>query len=285
MLGSLLIARIFKLNYFSYFHNTYVENRHGLSKWFATKIQNGVFKESKIIFTMSDGMQNFYQRNYPEYSAKFKVLPHTFDKYPEHEYSEKIIKRTAPYHLVMIGTFNDSNMEATRRLLVLISKHPLLYQVDIYTSTNKQILKYKWELDLELMGIHHKGFVKQEEVNVVISKYDACLLTHGFAGGYNETEYETIFPTRTIPLLLSNRPTIVHSPANSFLNKFINKYDCAELVSEKSDSKLLVALEKVTTDHNRIQQLVENAKKASAYFYGLDVYRTLISQMNTDFAE
>jgi glycosyltransferase involved in cell wall biosynthesis len=277
-----LVSRLCRIKLYSYFHNTYPENRRGFSKWFATKIQHQVFLNSKIIFLVSEGMQGFYKTNYTEFSTKFKVLPHTFEKYPEHQNPVPFSKRLPPYKLVMIGTFNHSNIEATKRLLNLISKYPSLYQVEIYTSTKLQIIKYKWGLDLDELGVHYKGYVEEHEVNSAISNCDACLITHGFSGGYSAEEYKTIFPTRTIPLLLSGRPLLVHSPEHSFLNKFIRKYDCAELVSDTSEEHILNALKKVTTDQERILQLIENAKKASAYFYGPDVYRTLISQMNAD---
>lgn len=277
ILASWIISRLLKLKMFTYFHNTYTENRYGFSKWFATKIQSLVFRDSILIFTMSEGMNDYYKEHYPEFSLKFKVLPHTFDKYPEQQLDESAIHRKAPYRLVMMGSFNDSNIESTIRLLNLISKYPSEYQVEMYTPTHKQILKFKWGLDLDALGVHYKGYVREEQLNEAISNCDVCLLTHGFSGGYTADEYKTIFPTRMIPLMLSGRPMLVHSPEGSFLNAFIKKYDCAELVSATSDSDLLNALKKVTTDKQRIQTLIANAKKASSNFYGPDVYRTLMN--------
>lgn len=279
LLAALLLTRICKLKLFTYFHNTYTENRHGLSKWLARKIQKQVFHDSKIIYTMSEGMLEYYAQHYPEISSKFEVLPHTFDRYPKHNHAEQLQQNITPYKLVMIGTFNHSNMEATLRLLQLVSKNPI-YQVDIYTATDINVLKFKWGLDTGRLGVRHCGIVKQEEVNQILSHYDVCLLTHGFTGEYTAVEYQTIFPTRMIPMLLSGIPILAHSPEHSFLNKFIRKYDCAELVSEKSDVALLHALEIVTQDQFRIKQLIEHAKKASAYFYGPDIANMLMKQIN-----
>jgi hypothetical protein len=270
-----------KLKYFTYFHNTYIENRNGLSKWFATKIQSLAFRDSKLIFTMSEGMNEYYKSHYPESVSKFKVLPHTFDKYPEHELDKSSFPVKEPFKLIMIGSFNDSNVEATTRLLRIISRYPAQYTVEMYTPTNKQILKYKWGMDLDALGVLYKGYVEEDELNKAISKCDVCLLTHGFTGGYTEDEYKTIFPTRMIPMLLSGRPMLVHSPEYSFLNAFVRKYDCAELVSVTSEEVLLNALKRVTTDIERIQTLILNAQKASAYFYGPDIYLSFMNLISS----
>ena len=41
---------------FAYFHNTYVENRRGLSLRFAQWLQSRVFSKAKHVFVMSDGI-------------------------------------------------------------------------------------------------------------------------------------------------------------------------------------------------------------------------------------
>ncbi|MFZ1424549.1 MAG: glycosyltransferase [Saprospiraceae bacterium] len=275
LFASWLVARFFKIKLFSYFHNTYVDNRHGFSKWIAEKIQSKVFSDSSLIFVMSDGMKDYYKLQYPEYAQKIATLPHTFDVYPKDPDSKVNFKSTPPFRLILIGTFNNSNIEATGRLLKLLSKHRDTYLVDIYTSTNKNILKLKWGLDLDALGINHRGFVKQENVNALFENYDVCLLTHGFTGEYTEVEYQTIFPTRTIPLLLSGKPILAHSPLNSFLTNFIQKFDCAELVTEPSELSLLNGLLRVTEDSARKHQLILNAKVAAHSFYGPTVVKNL----------
>jgi hypothetical protein len=270
LFASWLCAKIYNLKFYAYFHNTYLENRKGFSKWWASQIQYRIFRDSQKIFVMSEGMQQYYQETYPGFIHKFEVLPHSFEKYPE-QYSDPVKVHAAPHRLVMIGTFNSSNMEATQRLFSLISKHSENYQLDLYTPTSKSIFKYKWGIDLDAMHINHKGLVKQEAIDEILSTYDACLLTHGFSGTYTPIEYKTIFPTRMIPLLLSRKPILVHSPANSFLNTFIKKYDCAELVELASEEALLIGLQKITSDQQRIDELINNATLAGKYFYGPDV--------------
>jgi glycosyltransferase involved in cell wall biosynthesis len=270
-----LISRWFDVKLFSYYHNTYTENRKAMSKWIACQIQKRVFKRSVKIFLMSEGMRAYYHKAYPEFESKFEVLPHTFETYYPINSELQLRRIVPPYKLIMIGTFNASNMEASARVFSVIAKYPELFQLDIYSSSNKKLLKIKWVIDLDASGINHRGYVKQEEVYRLFNQYDACIVTHGFTGGYTKTEYETIFPTRVIPLLLSGLPILVHSPEGSFLNAFIEKYDCAELIAETSEEKLISALVYICENDSRRKALLANAKEASQYFYGPKVFKQL----------
>ncbi len=281
LIAGYIISMCLNLKLFIYFHNTYADNRSGFSLRVAKKIQEKIFKKSIRIFVMSDGMKSFYTKHYPAYSSKFEVLPHTFKEYPEVNLKSFKKTLTQPYKLVMIGTFNASNMEATNRVMMLISKHRNLFDLDVYSSSNKQLLKYKWGLDLDAFGVNYRGAVRQEDVLQIVLNYDASIVTHGFSGGYSEIEYQTIFPTRMIPLLISGIPILVHSPPNTYLNEFIIKYDCAELVSEKSEKQLYDALLRICQNETRRTDLLSNAKTASNYFYGPSVVSKFVAQLNS----
>lgn len=270
LLASKIASDYFNIPLFSYFHNTLVENRSGISKWIAKHIQTAVFNSSKIIFTMSTGMQAYYCKAYPQWKEKFDVLPHTFSEYPQRTVS-KTFNQSPPYKLVLIGTFNHSNMEATSRMIHLLSAHSETFRLDIYTSTQKAIFKYKWNLDLDSLGVHYMGYVNQEEVDAVLQNYDVCLLTHGFSGDYSDVEYQTIFPTRMLPFLLSGIPIAAHIPPDVFLAEFIRKYDCAELLTSKNPEAILESLKNLSNNSDRRQILISNAFKTTSYFYGKNV--------------
>ncbi|MBK8298823.1 MAG: hypothetical protein IPK91_16430 [Saprospiraceae bacterium] len=278
MMLAKIAASAFNLQLYSYFHNTLVENRSSISKYIGEKIQTSVFNASRLVFLMSEGMRTYYQKTYPEWKQKFEVLPHTFNEYPIRTFS-KSFNQNPPYKLVLIGTFNHSNMEATSRLVQLLSQHSDVYQLDIFTSTKKPIFKYKWNLDLDKLGVHYKGYVNQEKVDAVLQNYDVCLLTHGFDGAYSDIEYQTIFPTRMLPFLLSGIPILAHIPPDVFLADFIRKYDCAELITSKDTQSILDGLNRITKLADRRQTLIYNAHKTTAYFYGKDVVNSLKEKM------
>lgn len=267
-------AKELSIPFSSYFHNTYIENTE-IKDSKARVIQDEIFESSEHVFVMSEGMQRYYESTYQ--MDKFVPLVHTFDKYPE-----QILATATPpvakkqYKLVAIGNFNQSNMEATVRLVNAL-KSTSKYSLDLYTHVPQWMLQQR---GLDPEGYHHKGFVNPDAVHGVLQSYDICILTHGFTGGYGEIEYRTIFPTRTIPLLLSGKPILAHSPKGSFLNDFIQKYDCAELVDQADEQAIINGLDNITDNPVRSNRLVQNAMQAAKRFYGPNVAQKLKEILN-----
>lgn len=253
----------------SYFHNTYIENQ-AITNPKAPEIQQEIFDYSDHIFVMSKGMQRFYEEKYR--LKKFIPLVHTFNEFPNPETLTGIPKSNKKhYKLVAIGNFNESNLDATRRFLNAIKNNPK-YSLSVYTHVPKMLLKMRG-IDPEL--IDHKGSVAPDEIHAALQDFDICILTHGFTGGYGEIEYRTIFPTRTIPLLLSGKPIFAHSPKGSFLNDFIEENQCAELVDEASEKAILEGLERIVNDEDYQRKLVKAARKTANLFYGGNVVEGL----------
>ena len=246
----------------AYFHNTYTENL-AINDPRAPAIQEEIFNQARLIFVMSKGMQKFYEKKYG--LPKFVPLVHTFNEYPPKTETGQLPKKNKKhYKLVAIGNFNESNLEATRRFVKAVKTNPK-YTLYLYTHVPKMLL---WKRGIDLEAVHHQGFVRPDQIHQVLQEYDVCVLTHGFKGGYGEIEYQTIFPTRTIPLLLSGKPIIAHSPPGSFLNNFISENHCAELVSEPSQEAILQGLERITNDGNYQNQLLKASRQAAKQFYG-----------------
>lgn len=270
-----IAAREMTVPFSSYFHNTYTDNI-AITDPKATAIQQEIFEASRHIFVMSKGMQQFYEKKYG--LKKFKPLIHTFNKFPEKKsFSGPPGEKQDYYRLVAIGNFNESNMDATLRFAAAIRRNPK-YSLSLFTHVPKILLR-KRGMDTE--SVEYEGFVNPDEVHAVLQQYDICVLTHGFSGGYGEIEYQTIFPTRTIPLLLAGKPIIAHSPDGSFLNDFIKENQCADLVDEPSHEAILKALERITSSLAYQKRLVSASKKTAEKFYGPAV----VSQWKSILAE
>ncbi|PHN08593.1 glycosyltransferase [Flavilitoribacter nigricans] len=253
----------------AYFHNTYLDNA-AIRDPRAESIQNFIFEQSQHIFVMSKGMQELFQDNYG--LTKVSPLVHTHQQLPE---QEPEIATFPPdkehFRLVAIGNFNESNIEATVRLARAISQDTR-FSLDLYTHVPALLLRQR--------GLHpdwynHRGFIAPGSVHGALQDYDICVLTHGFTGGYGETEYRTIFPTRTIPLLLSGKPILAHSPPGSFLNDFIRENQCAELVDQPEAEAIIRGLEKIINDPDHRSQLVRAASQTAVQFYGPEVVKKL----------
>lgn len=272
-LAACRVAKKVGLPFYAYFHNTYIENTE-INDPEALAWQQEIFNASKSIFVMSKGMQSYYEEKYK--LNKFIPLVHTFNDYPNSESltgvpgSEKQV-----YNLVAIGNFNESNLEATKRFLSAIKNNPK-YRLSIYTHVPKILMDKR---GLDSTQYDHMGAVAPDQVHDVIQQYDICILTHGFTGGYGDVEYKTIFPTRTIPLLLSGKPILVHSPKGSFLNQFVIENECGCLVDSPQEEGVIAGLEKVANDVQYQKQLVEKAKETAKLFYGPQVADELKRQL------
>lgn len=266
-------AKALNIPFSAYFHNTYIENVE-ITDPEAPARQKEIFDYASNIFVMSKGMQRYYEANYTE--DKFIPLVHTFNQFPSAASMTGVpgtAKKT--YKLVAIGNFNESNMDATIRLANAIKDNPK-YSLHLYTHVPNLLLR-KRGLDPAL--IHHEGFVTPEEVHDVLQDYDICVLTHGFVGGYGEVEYQTIFPTRTIPFLLSDKPILAHSPDGSFLNDFLTENDCAELVNQADPQAIVAGLDRIADDLDYQKQLVDAAQKTAHQFHGPVVVEQLKAQL------
>lgn len=258
---------------FTHFHNVYRENRHGIARRTADYIQPRVFERSSIVFVMSSGMQHGWERVYP--NVKFVPLTHTnCEPVPEFE--------TAPawpadrLRLGFLGSINDSNLDALQRVRELIRKHSDL-------EWNLCSNAAPWFLDkIGLSGerVTHSS-PSDAELMAELRKNDVLILAHGFAGGLAPIEYETIFPTRTIPYLLSLRPILAHSPPHSYLNHWLREHDCAEIVDINDVSALRAKLEWLRQNPGRREELVRNALRAVRQFDAAAVARHFRLQVNS----
>ncbi|MEM1124197.1 MAG: hypothetical protein AAGJ18_27415, partial [Bacteroidota bacterium] len=212
-----MAAQELQVSFSAYFHNTYIENT-AITDPKALSIQATIFAEAEHIFVMSKGMQRYYESKYK--LNKFVPLVHTFNEFPNQSTLTGLPKaKKEHYKLVAIGNFNESNLDATKRLINAIKDNPK-YSLSLFTHVPKMLLKNR---GLDVDAVHYEGFVKPDEVHEKLQAFDICVLTHGFTGGYGAVEYQTIFPTRTIPFLLACKPIFAHSPKGSFLNDFIKE--------------------------------------------------------------
>lgn len=255
-------AKASKVPFYPYFHNTYLENTNIKDPDAANK-QAEIFDYSSKIFVMSKGMQDFYEQKYK--LNKFVPLVHTFNAYPT-DTAKAGIPGTGKdhYRLVAIGNFNESNIEATSRFINAIKDHPK-YSLNIFTHVPKLLLQNR---GLDTSGFEYMGFAPFGQLHETLQSYDICVLTHGFTGKYGAIEYKTIFPTRSIPLMLSGKPIFVHSPADSFLNSFISAHDCAELVDQADEQVIIDGLDRIADNADRQEALAKNARATVDQFYG-----------------
>jgi hypothetical protein len=258
LLAAHLAAKREGVAYFPWYHNTYAENRFGLAKLFANWLQPTTFKATDIVFVMSEGMQTAWQRSYP--GVRFEPLVHTFsDELPK---PEPLPPCHSPARTVFLGNLNDSNLEAMARMRDLVNESED-FRMTVYSGSPPWYFQ-----KVGICGPHitHEK-ISDEDLMNGLKSHDILLLPHGFTGNSHPIEYETIFPTRTIPYLLSGRPILAHTPPHAFLTRWLRRHDCAEVVDTADMTALRAAANRLRTDDARREELVRNARKAVEMFH------------------
>lgn len=269
---SWIMARWYRVPLFSYFHNTYLENRNGIKRLFASWLQSRVFRDSAVVFVMSEGMKTVLTQKHP--SIEFVPLVHTFEQLPQRLPREP--EANPGFSLAFMGSLNQSNREAFFRIGAVLRHFP---KCSFTTYSENAAVDFD-SIAVAGKSIRHTR-VAFDDVVTALRNHDLLFFPHGFRGGLTEIEYETIFPTRTIPYLLSGIPIIAHSPPNAFLTRWLQKNDCAEVVVTPDEQALIAAFERLIDNPSRCRQLSENAQQAASSFYGPAVIKQLKDQLNS----
>jgi len=237
---------------------TYRENRSGLSRLLANCLQPLILRQSKLTFVMSEGMKTELEAIYP--GRRFQPLVHTFsEELPQFQPLTPI--DPLRIRIGYLGNVNDSNLDALCRFGSLVNQSPDLH-LTIYSSAPAWFIQ---KHGLAGPRIRHEQ-PSDEELLGRLRSNDILFLPLGLAGGLAPIEYRTIFPTRTIPYLLSGRPILAHSPTHSFLTNWLIRHGCADLVAEPDPGALRVAIDRLVDDCGRRERLVRNALLAAEQF-------------------
>lgn len=270
LLVGYLTALFKRIPFIPYFHNTWLENRAGLSRKLAEFLQWRVFERSEHVFLMSQGMVELFQDRYP--NLKCSALVHSFNGgLPA--FSPPPAPRS-PLRITISGSIGEACRDATFRICNAISQTDDV-ELTFLTGTPRSYLA---KLGFLRNGVHYDT-VPMDQVTARLRGSDIVVLPHGFTGGYSPEEYQTIFPTRTIEYLLCGRPILAHSPSGCFLTRFLKQNDCALVVEEPSPALIKSAINKLRGDAALRTRLVRNALKTAEQFYAPRVAETLRAQL------
>lgn len=256
LLAGYLLSRFTRKPLYAYFHNTYQDKvpNNRLAQW----LQPRVFAHARHIFVMSAGMQKFYQQRYPGLTCS--PLVHTFNEtIPSPDVELPALHN--PVRLLFIGGINASCAEAASRVRELVRQTP---------GVTLKIFSGMSQTTLNRIGFTGPNIstetVSRDVLLGRMRKADIMIHPHGFTGPLEPVEYQTIFPTKTIEYLLSQRPILAHLPKDCFLADFYRQYQCALIVDKPTVEALAAGLAQLCTDSNLRQRLVRNALVAARQF-------------------
>lgn len=256
LLAAYLLARITGKPLYPYFHNTLLENRRNsrLASW----LQPRVFASASHVFVMSEGMRELYRSNYPD--LRCSALVHSFSQpLPQYNSAPPVAKQ--PLRLVMFGNVGPSNADAAARFAEL-ARSSSDFDLTVFSGTSRSYLK---QLGFTGDNISIKT-VSYDVLMEGLRQSDIILLPHGFFGAAPDEEIATIFPTRTIEALISERPILAHTPSNCFLTEFLSRHQCAVIVDQPEVRALKLAVERLRQDPDLRASLVRQALLTAEQF-------------------
>lgn len=272
LLAGYLVSALTGKPLFSYFHNTFVElikSDLDPNKRIPRFIQSLIFSRSRHVFTMSEGMQQYYQQAYPYLNSS--PLLHTFNEQLDSVPSDTSLLQT-PTRLIMFGSVNYSNRQAARNIATAVSGMEEVH-LTLYSPTDHEILS---EAGFIQRNIKLPGAITRHELLVRLKDSDILLFPHGFSEDeIGEVETQTIFPTRTIEYLLAGRPILAHVPADTFLAQFLQKHGCALVVTEPSVEAIRSGIRQLQDDASLRAKLAQNALAAVRQFHVTTVAQRL----------
>ncbi len=261
-------AKKLKAPFYPYFHNTYLENRSGFSRFMARRIQPKVFHQAKKAYVMSEGLVKWYQPLYPNISFQALVHPFVMQKaggYKGLAFNDAILTIT------YLGNLNESNIDAFRFFVECISEMDKV-ELKIISSTPAWFYE---KLSLLKKNVRILSSVSDEGLMKELQNSHLLFLPHGFNGGLSELEYQTIFPTRTIQYLFSGVPILGLFPDKTFLCEFLREHQCAEIITVKNQSTIAARINYLKNNPLFCQTLVNNALKTSDLFLAQNVLENL----------
>lgn len=259
LLAGLLVARKMRATYFPYLHNTYLDQRRGLERWVAARLQPRVFAAASHVFVMSDGMLEVFRQRYPELGSRVSPLYHPFSDPPT---SKPPPAAGDPPHFVMLGSVNPSNEDAASRLFAVALAIPGGRLTII--GRNEESLTHRLGLPPDRVRLLR---VSRDELLDRVREGDVLLLPHGLRGRWAPIEYQTMFPTKTIEYLFSGRPILAHTPKGCFLTRFLEQHECAVVVDEPDREALAAAAARLLHDHALRHQVVRGAERVAQRFH------------------
>lgn len=270
---SYFLAKLHKNELYPWFHNTYVENRIGMFKILGKIMQPLIFEYSTKVFCMSDGLTQYYKDHYKR--INFFTLRHAFVLSPsENKINEASINR--PFTFAYTGSLNESCRDASIRICKVISMKGNCKLVVFGKRNLNDLIK----IGIPSESMQGFGFLEKEVFDYQLKMCDFMILAHGFRGALSDVEYNTIFPTRTVPLLYSGKPIIAHASATSFLGTWLKQNNCGYLISSEDHGEISSAIDVLIYDVELQKKLVSNAKKMSLLFDSSIVSSELLTLIN-----
>lgn len=257
-----LIARLMHIPFFPYFHNLYVETRtNRVAQWFARRLQRFLFSRAARIFSMSEGMTDFFTARYGVRSLPLLHAINCPIPVPS-----SLPKPEKPFRIAFSGNINFTMIEPLQKVILAIGEDPE-YEIVLHTPVKPDDVRKRvgaWARNITL-----KDAPTQEELVASLRGCDLFVLALADMRGRElEDDFRTQFPTRTLEMLVAQRPILLLCPKEYFLARFFVKWGCGEVLESTDPHEIREAIERLCTDEEQRRRYVEKALAVATLYRG-----------------
>ncbi len=256
-----LVSKVTNAKFYPYLHNTFADNiaRTSWRMFIFNHIELLIFKGSKVVLLISDGLKLFYQNKYKDRFI-YLSIKHTINE-KNHPLPKKLFVEGKRIKYLFVGSINESNSDAALRLIRCI------YAID---GSEVLIRSGTHEKHLRSAGLYDCCTIIPElsriQLMELLCSVDVLLLPHGFHGKLSSVEYETIFPTKTVEYLFAGRPILAHCSESCFLFSFLLNYNCAFVITSTEADVIIGKINEFNANKGIQTTLVQNARLAGMEF-------------------
>jgi glycosyltransferase involved in cell wall biosynthesis len=271
LLAGFILSKILRIPLYPHFHNLYPETRKNiLSRFIAEKFQHIIFAHSEMILCMSKGMKDYYRKKYRINNVVTLLHPINYNKVSV-PLSRK--RKDSTYKIGLAGNINYTVYNPLIKIIENIGDDSN-FKIKLHTPTDIKSIKHglidSWANNIEVYDAKTQ--------NILLSSLNACsvliLALDNRIGEFDEEDFMTQFPTRTIEMLISGTPILLLCPKEYYIAKFFSRWNCGKVVDLKDVVKLKKVLMELCTNEKQKEIYIENAFRASEQFNGEKIAQT-----------
>jgi len=245
-----------------YLHDPIAEGTQGSRVHeYARNVQNKLFAEHHLVFSMSEGLAAMLQR---KYGLETIPLPHCYNELPS-EPSSLTPRKAGPKTALFSGSIYEINRPAVVRAAKTAIRAG--YRVVCTSERAAGILRSD---GLEAGSVDVKGAPSRADYLALLRNQDVLFVALAWPdeSPIHRDSLATLFPTKIPEYLGAGRPILVHAPEDYFLSTFIAERRCGLLVCERSEARLLETWTRLRDDSDLALRLGQSARDAVSYFDG-----------------
>lgn len=261
--ASYLASRLLRIPFYAYILDDY--SVWGWSdRWertFAERVEPTLLRGAGGIITPNAFLQATLRQRY---GVETTIIPNPCDLTDyESMPMEPVGKADGEIRIVYTGAIYWAHYDAVQNLLVAIRRlgKPEL-KLHLYTAQPPAILAEQGICG-PIVFHEHRATVEMPGIQ---QGADLLFLPLAFDSPFPE-QVRTAAPFKVGEYLASQRPILVHAPADSFVAWYFRHYDCGLVVDQPDPALLAEAIERILTDAALRQRLTANAwARANADF-------------------